>query len=93
MPICIKYRREKYNKWVHLWDQWKPIELWDKPWRYWHGNMVMGGTFWEGIRININLWSPLMNKILNWKYRNMYLHIPYTTKDTLEVIEGGKETP
>jgi len=89
--ICIKYRREKYNKWVRLWDEWKPIELWDSPWRYWKGNMALGGTFWRGLKINITLWSPLMNKILNWKYRNVQLDIPYTTRDTLGVIDGDKK--
>ena len=63
--ICVKYRRQKYNKWVRLWDEWKPIELWDSPWKYWKGNMQMGGTFWSGLKSNITLWSPLMNKIFH----------------------------
>lgn len=87
--ICVKYRRQKYNKWVHLWDQWKPIELWDKPWRYWRGNMGFG--FWPGLRSNITLWSPLLNKLIHWKYRNVHLDISYTTRDTLGAIEGEKK--
>lgn len=87
--ICVKYRREKYNKWVHLWDQWKPIELWGSPWRYWRGNMAFG--FWLGLRSNITLWSPLLNKIIHWKYRNVDLDISYKTRDTLNVITGDKK--
>jgi hypothetical protein len=87
--ICVKYRREKYNKWVAMWDRWKPIELWGSPWKYWRGNMVMGGTFWRGFISNITLWSPLLNKLIHWKYRNMRLHVPYKTRDTLSVIERG----
>lgn len=90
MTICIKYRRQKYNKWVALWDEWKPLELWDRPWQYWHGNMSLSSTFWSGVRSNICIWSPLFNKLINWKYRNMHLVVPYTTRDTLEVIDGGK---
>lgn len=89
--LCIKYRRKKYNRWVRLWDEWKPLELWDRPWQYWRGNMRMGGSFWAGLRSNITLWSPFLNKIIHWKYRNTHLDVPYTTKDTLSVIKGGKE--
>lgn len=90
MTICVKYRRQKYNKWVALWDEWKPLELWDRPWQYWRGNMSISPTVWGGIRSNISLWSPLLNKLIHWKYRNMHLVVPYTTRDTLEVIDGGK---
>lgn len=90
MTMCVKYRRQKYNKWVSLWDEWKPLELWDRPWQYWRGNMSMNPTFWAGVRCNITLWSPLLNKLIHWKYRNMQLIVPYTTRDTLEVIDGGK---
>lgn len=91
MTICVKYRRQKYNKWVSLWDEWKPLDLWTKPWRYWRGNMRMGGGLWSGLQGNITLWSPLLNKLIHWKYRNMHLDIPYTTRDTLDVIDGGKK--
>jgi hypothetical protein len=87
MAICVKYRRHKYNKWVRLWDDWKPLDLWIKPWLYWRGNMKMGA----GLRSNITLWSPLLNKIINWKYRNMHLDVRVDVRDTLEVINGGKE--
>ena len=83
--ICVKYRREKYNKWVRIWDEWKPIELWGSPWKYWNGNMQFG------IMANITLWSPLINKLYHWKYRNMRLDIQHTTKDTLGIIDGGKK--
>jgi len=87
--LCVTYRRQKYNRWVSLWDQWKPLELWGSSQRYWRGNMHFG--FWSGLRANLTLWSPLLNKIINWKYRNMRLDIPYKTKDTLDVISGGKK--
>lgn len=92
MTMCVKYRRQKYNKWVAAWDRWKPLELHDKPWQYWRGNMSISPTLWSGIRSNICLWSPLLNKVIHWKYRNMHLIVPYTTRDTLEVIDGGKTT-
>lgn len=88
--ICIKYRRKKYNRFVSKWDEWKPLELWDKPWQYWRGNMSLAGGFWRGLRSNITLWSPFLNKLINWKYRNMHLDVPYSTKDTFYVIKGGK---
>lgn len=88
--LCIKYRRNKYNRWVTLWDEWKLIELWGKPWQYWRGNMNLGESFWKGLRGNITLWSPLLNQLIHWKYRNVHLDIPYTTKDTLAVIKGDK---
>ncbi len=91
MSICIQYRRKKYNKWVALWDRWKPLDLWVKPWKYWRGNFDMGGTFWQGLRSNITLWSPFLNTIIHWKYRNVHLDVPYTTRDTLDVIDGGKK--
>lgn len=89
--ICVTYRRQKYNKWVALWDRWKPLDLHIKPWQYWKGNMNLAGNFWSGLRTNITLWSPFLNKIINWKYRNMRLEIPYKTKDTLCVVKGGKQ--
>lgn len=88
--ICVKYRREKYNKWVRLWDEWKPIELWDSPWRYFAGNCKTFG-FWPGMKSNITLISPLINKLWNWKYRNTHLDISYTTRDTFGVINGDKK--
>lgn len=91
MGICVKYRRQQYNRWVTLWDAWKPLDLWIKPWLYWRGNMRMGGGYWNGLRSNITIWSPLLNKLIHWKYRNMHLDIPYTTRDTLDVIDGGKK--
>lgn len=91
--ICVTYRRKKYNRWVSLWDQWKPLELWDKPWQYWKGNMMISGSFWRGLRSNICIWSPLFNMLINWKYRNMHLDVKYSTKDTLCVIKGGKAPP
>lgn len=93
MALCIKYRRKNYNKWVALWDEWKPLDLWNKPWHFWRGNMRISSTFWQGIETNITLWSPLLNKLIHWKYRNMHLVIPYATGDTLEVIEGGLSKP
>lgn len=90
MTMCVKYRRQKYNKWVALWDRWKPLELWDKPWQYWKGNMSISPTFWSGVRSNVCIWSPLLNQIIHWQYRNLRLVVPCTTRDTLEVIEGGK---
>ena len=71
--VCVKYRRDKYNKWVALWNEWKPLELWDRPWQYWRGNMAMSGNLWDGLRSNITLWSPLLNKLVHWKYRNSHL--------------------
>jgi hypothetical protein len=93
MTICVKYRRDpnkSYPKWVFVWDAWKPLELWDKPWQYYRGNMGISSTFWRGICSCICITSPLLNKLIHWKYRNMRLVVPYTTRDTLEVIEGGK---
>lgn len=92
MTICVKYRRQKYNKWVALWDEWKPLDLWTKPWRYYLGNFCTFGFNWHTLITNITLTSPLLNKLIHWKYSNMHLHVPYTVRDTLEVINGGKNT-
>lgn len=89
MTICVIYRREKYNKWVALWDRWKPLDLWIKPWRYWMGNFRAFGFNWRTLQANICLTSPFLNQIIHWRLRNVHLHVPYTTRDTLEVIEGG----
>lgn len=89
--ICIKYRRQKFNKWVYLWDQWKPLELWDRPWQYWRGNMHQDGGFWNGLKSNITLWSPLLNKVIHWKYRNTYLDIPLPKNHHLRVVKGDDD--
>ena len=89
MAIRITYYREKYNRYVAFYDEWKPIDLRTRPWRYWRGNVRMFG--WKtGMISNLTLTSPLMNKMLNWRYGRMRLDIPYTTRDTLDVIDGGK---
>lgn len=73
--VCVTYRRERYNKWVSLWDDWKPLDVWTRPWRYYVGNCRTFG-FWCGVRSNVCLTSPLINRLLNWKYRNARLIIP-----------------
>lgn len=88
--ICITYRRQKYNRWVSFWDRWKPLDLHIRPWRYWRGNIKTFG-FWSGFKSNIALTLPLLNMIIHWKYRNMHLDVPYTTRDTLSIIKGGKD--
>lgn len=90
MTICVQYRRQKYNKWVSLWDEWKLLDLWIKPWRYYIGNFRIFGWNWNTFIANICLTSPLLNKIIHWKIRHLHLEVPYTTRDTLEVIDGGK---
>lgn len=88
--ICITYYRQNYNRYVAFWDRWKLIDLRARPWRYWRGNVKTFG--WSsGMKANLTLTSPLANAVLNWKYRNMHLDIPYTTRDTLEVVDGGKK--
>ena len=49
---------------------------------YIRGNFVAFG-FWSGLKSNITLLSPLMNLILNFKYRHMHL--------TFADPETGKE--
>lgn len=93
MVLCVRYRRQKYNKWVALWDEWKPLDLWIKPWRYYMGNFRTFGFNWSTVKSNICLTSPLLNNIIHWKLRNIHLVVPYTTRDTLEVIDGGKPPP
>lgn len=90
MKICVQYRRKKYNKWVALWDRWKPLNLRIKPWRHYMGNFRTFGFNWKTLIANITLTSPLLNNLTHWKIRHLELHVPYTTRDTLEVIEGGK---
>lgn len=92
MALCVQYRRQKYNKWVFLWDRWKPLDLWIKPWRYWMGNFRIFGFNWSTLRANICLTSPFLNQIIHWKQirEGLHLEVPYTTRDTLEVIDGGK---
>lgn len=84
--VCVKYRRERYNKWVRIWDEWKPIELWDSPWRYFIGNCMTFG-FWSGLKANITLLSPLANKLWNWKYRNHHLDIHLPKGHHLELVK------
>jgi hypothetical protein len=70
--VCVRYSREKSNKWLRVWDGWKPFDLHEKPWLYFRGNIRSFG-FWSGLKSNITLSSPLINKLWNWKYRNMRL--------------------
>jgi hypothetical protein len=70
--VCVSYYRNRSNKLLYLWDQWKLFDLHGKPWRYWRGNIKTFGL-WSGLRGSITLSSPFMNKILNWKHRNKSL--------------------
>jgi len=70
MTICVKYRRQKYNKWVSLWDRWKPLDIWNKPWRYYLGNFRTFGWKWSTLLSNICITSPLLNSIIYLRLRN-----------------------
>lgn len=84
----MKVIKVHVSKIMKFWNEWKPLDLNIKPWLYWKENMAISSSLWDGLKANITLWSPLLNKLIYWKYRNMYLDIKYTTRDTLEIIEN-----
>lgn len=81
--VCIASYRKKTNKWLMLWDRWKFIDLHIKPWLYWRGNFSIAPSFIDGLLSNITLWSPFLNRIIHWKYRNHRLDIPLTFEQKL----------
>ena len=79
----IRYRRKTANRFVMLWDEWKPVELFHRD--AWRGTYRM-----FGFRSWLCIASPLANKIIHWKNRHKHLVVPYSTRDTLSVIPGDK---